>query len=269
MNNILFDFTKGLTAKLLERERGLVIDVPSIEKKLLNYGTDFSTSNIQIGPTGFFISPHKEEQIFLFAYKKNVYKLGYDGEKITSPKFHIFECTKLKESRKDYFFADKMPVEIYSRSDNQFDSATLRLCEYCRKLSTQSLFSFDPESPWYEAILKRAAEEVAPVYRNSDGYLISWNQVSHAYRTSKGYTCEECNLNFSDKELSRWLHTHHRDGDKKHNHPNNFKALCQFCHAWEHRNSPQLKKMASETKRFIELFRRSIPPDKLSILEQL
>ena len=61
-----------------------------------------------------------------------------------------------------------------------------------------------------------------------------WEQVSEAYRESKKWMCEDCNVKLSDDKY--YLHVHHIDGNITHNNRKNFQALCVLCHSLEHKN---------------------------------
>lgn len=60
------------------------------------------------------------------------------------------------------------------------------------------------------------------------GYSEDWQQKSQAFRASRNWTCENCQVNLADQR--RLLHTHHLDGNKRNNESSNLKALCADCH---------------------------------------
>jgi len=62
------------------------------------------------------------------------------------------------------------------------------------------------------------------------GYHKNFKRWSELYRRYRNYTCEQCNIHLAGKD-KYYLHTHHIDGNKSNNHPNNFRALCISCHA--------------------------------------
>ncbi len=262
--NDLFDFTKGAAAALLLEKRGLSLDGIS-EKKILIDGTDLETKNIPLNAAGFFVFSEQDSDSFLFMYKKKYYGL-WNGEK-RFPVYHIFDCEAVKKFD-GYVFSNIMPAEVIEKRSNHISTKDLRLCKNCRKMALEKNFSFDFESSWYETLLTLVSQEKNPIYR-SDGYLTSWDQASHAYKTSKEYVCEACQLNLSDPASKIWLHTHHRDGCKKNNHRDNFQALCQLCHTWEHRNSLQVEKMKGATSRFVNLFKDKLSTEKVRWFQQL
>ena len=58
-------------------------------------------------------------------------------------------------------------------------------------------------------------------------YVHDWQFISHTYRLSKDYECENCCASFLDHTYL--LHVHHRNHDKGNNEPGNLIALCVLC----------------------------------------
>lgn len=63
------------------------------------------------------------------------------------------------------------------------------------------------------------------------GYVHGWEQISKAYRERRDYTCEHCGVHIDDPLDRRFIHVHHKDGNKANNRESNLECLCIDCHA--------------------------------------
>lgn len=76
---------------------------------------------------------------------------------------------------------------------------------------------------------------VKPKHSSDDAevndYVEGWALISNTVRRVRGYKCEACLLDLS--EHPRFLHVHHRNGQKNDNRDKNLAALCIGCHAAE------------------------------------
>ena len=73
---------------------------------------------------------------------------------------------------------------------------------------------------------------------DSDGaplndYTPDFGQISQKARQYAGWRCKACRADLSAQGLRRFLHAHHRDGDRSNNSPQNLLVLCIACHANE------------------------------------
>jgi len=93
------------------------------------------------------------------------------------------------------------------------------------------------------------SDETKEIYLPT-GYHKNFKRWSELYRKFKNYTCEECHIRLSGKD-KYYLHTHHIDGNKANNHPNNFKALCISCHAEQPGNGHARLKQSPAYHEFI------------------
>lgn len=62
-------------------------------------------------------------------------------------------------------------------------------------------------------------------------YSEDFKKISARVRELRNYTCEWCGLCLNAKEDRKFLHCHHRDGDKSNNSIKNLSALCIKCHS--------------------------------------
>lgn len=90
-------------------------------------------------------------------------------------------------------------------------------------------------------------------------YVSEWQFISHTYRTSHDFECENCSVSLVASPYL--LHVHHRDHDKGNNEPENLIALCLLCHADLH---PHMQADISETHRalIVDLRRQPCRPQK-------
>jgi len=72
-----------------------------------------------------------------------------------------------------------------------------------------------------------------PTYGASDAplndYPSDWVNIAERYKEEKSYTCERCGL----QPDRRFVHVHHKNGQKNDCQEDNLKCLCLKCHAEE------------------------------------
>ena len=67
----------------------------------------------------------------------------------------------------------------------------------------------------------------------SDGYCDAWSDIEYKEECRKDI-CNDCGMTV-EESLEKWnrvLDLHHKDGNKKNCHPDNFDTLCCSCHAY-------------------------------------
>jgi 5-methylcytosine-specific restriction endonuclease McrA len=63
-------------------------------------------------------------------------------------------------------------------------------------------------------------------------YSQDWNEISERTKRQRGYRCAKCNTVLGQSD-SKFLHVHHRNGQKHDNRESNLEVLCIGCHAEE------------------------------------
>lgn len=70
---------------------------------------------------------------------------------------------------------------------------------------------------------------------SSEPYGLEFNKVLHEFvRNRDGYTCQICPK--TQEENGEELSVHHKDYDKRNNHPSNLISLCRVCHTKTNHN---------------------------------
>jgi hypothetical protein len=64
------------------------------------------------------------------------------------------------------------------------------------------------------------------------GLLPNWNEISDRTRRDAAYRCHSCSIRVPRAD-SKFLHAHHKNGQKNDCHAGNLEVLCIACHANE------------------------------------
>ena len=162
------------------------------------------------------------------------------------PKFHIYECEKIKEmqtkGKKHRYKASRGKNNKFYliKKDKQWNE-TLEICSYCLNQynnqynSNKTKQSF-PLNSWIQnqmsnSKLPKVELDICTVPNH---YTENWPKISKKRKQQEQYICQICSKDFSDKECKKFLHVHHVDTDKRNNTSENLKVLCIECHCKEH-----------------------------------
>jgi hypothetical protein len=78
------------------------------------------------------------------------------------------------------------------------------------------------------SIIPTYTADTAPL----NDYSEDWGIVTERIKQERGYQCEKCGLKLSGNNR-KFLHGHHKDGQKSNNKTSNIEILCLGCHAEE------------------------------------
>lgn len=252
-----YNFIEGKTAKFLRNS--LNIELKSFKPVQLPVIQSIKESQINFEKKkGFAFYSDGEDDYLMFYYLK-YYKVNFWN---SLPKFHVTDCTS-RNTYSGYFFANKMPVDIYSKDGTKkYENQNLSLCKNCSKEIFKSWW--DSSKPWYESVLTYISEEDNPNFKNN-GYHTMWKQISEAYKEKAGWKCENsrCQIDLSKLEDRKYLHTHHINGDTRDNGEDNFKALCLLCHGLEHKNKLKHGTGFYEVENFINQYNINLSSEAL------
>ena len=169
----------------------------------------------------------------------------------TSPKFHITNCKKLDEMKKNGRFRRYV---VSTRTDGIFNynlrgvenEGKLNVCKLClislnynnynnyREDRERAFAMFDLDEFFIRftcspiKITPSETDRTAPL----SVYSSDWNKKSVEFKKNANWTCSKCNKCFKGKKL-KFLQSHHKDGCTYDNRPSNIEVLCIFCHSKE------------------------------------
>lgn len=221
-----------------------------------------STIDIKLGSVGIEINPNEVKsveslliyegrQVLLYIqdHSNNIQQALEDGTQ--GKRFHVADCKTLNDMRNHgrfqrYVVTNRIDGEFFitgrSRTSRQYVKGHTRLlvCQNClRRLNYQGVnyknakkiaqdFDIALFFANYASFFPHQPTRSAGYAAEDDDYTSDWSQVATRYKASHGYRCEQCGVNLSQHQAL--LHTHHCNGIKSDNHPENLRALCADCH---------------------------------------
>ncbi|MFT4503171.1 HNH endonuclease [Caballeronia sp. 15711] len=224
------------------------IELPLVER-LKDGGVDVSADQIKILDDGTLA--YKGFRVLV--YIRDVPNLGHREE---MPRYHLAYCHTLemmyRNKRSERYVVANSDSGLFNV--NVIDGAVksklvaLNVCQNC--LASISWMGFDMQLPRPQRlgiVSKFALPEYFTKYprdlfgskpkHTSDtapinDYTRDWSEVSDRTRKKRGYCCGKCRtiLNQGD---AKFLHVHHRNGQKNDNSDENLEVLCIGCHAEE------------------------------------
>lgn len=179
------------------------------------------------------------------------------------PKFHIANCKTVQEQRATgrfdgrYIWSNSAVVEIIDRQTRSTQKdVKLSLCFNCQRLLHNNRYS---DTEGFYNLLDSLEQHIPAQEIQLDilGYTYNWKQISSQYKKERNYTCEKCGIRMVHSPDKRYMHTHHRNGDKTNNARSNLQALCVLCHSHNdaaHLQNFHKKRMQRELAGFIKKY---------------
>lgn len=243
------------------------IELPVIER-LQKSGIDVDINEIRVLDDGTLA--YKGHRVLLYIRDVSNYS---DNQQM--PKFHLTFCSTLESMRRSKRFARYV---VANRDDGQFQvnlvgqetkSSYVRLnvCKNClthinwkeyRRQQTRaaqdtivkefSLSEFFTQHPRDLVSVKPShTSDTAPL----NDYPSNWDDISQAARRAAQFRCGSCAISLDGSD-AKYLHVHHKNGQKNDCSPGNLEVLCIRCHASEPRHGHM--KSLPEYHQFLERF---------------
>ena len=259
------DFSVDFNSKLIEIEVGELETTKGLEVPL---------GGIDIDPqSGVFTYQGKHIVLFIPDHSFNYDEVILNPEGL-GKKYHLTDCSTLEKMRStgrfNRYHATRNRTGVFRifGITGQESEVSLSVCKNClSKLNYQDYnrnrarvfeqFSLEEFFTYYETFVRTEPENVGQA---KVGYAENWAEISRQYRSSIGYCCENCGVNLSS--YPHLLDVHHKNGVKRDNRPENFRALCRLCHSKEeHHNHMKIDEYDSRLieQLRIEQFENDIP----------
>jgi hypothetical protein len=225
------------------------------ERTLLESGEGIEVAISDISTLSDKTLAYKDSRVLL--YIRDVRAYG-KGRADWYPRYHLANCTTLQEMRDMGRFAryviasetsGEFAINRFVGSQVRSDRHKLPVCQNCldllsfkgfrlrddRQTRTSFVGSFIPEH--FFAVYPRSLHSQRPRFSSAsapiDNYPANFDEISRSTRVRVGWRCRKCERTLSDPSLRRFLHVHHRNGNRQDNRDANLVALCIGCHAEE------------------------------------
>jgi hypothetical protein len=217
--------------------------------------------NIDFRDDGIYLTIDGQE------YRGYMYLKYPDVERFDFPKFHITNCQTVLGQRSRgqfdgrYFWHNSNTVTIEDRANGQVhENTNLDLCGYCRNQS--SIIDYSDTEGFFSFLDQQEQENFnEEVEVDIFGYTLDWQQLSREFRKEKEYTCESCGIKVENPSDRRFIHVHHKNGNKLNNRRNNLECVCVLCHANKdatHEQNFESRRMQSAIRAFKEKYREKL-----------
>ena len=200
---------------------------------------------------------YKDRRVIL--YIRDVHQYGQTQRE---PRYHLADCRTLQDMRSNnrmgrYVISTRTDgiffINIIDGSRRQELQKNLKVCQNCLDFLSFDKFDISGWPQIKRAIFvrdfrpdrffKQYPHSPLEVFPHSDDfgaplndYTVDFPKISLALKSNCGWKCNFCNINLSDFGLRKFLHVHHKDGNRWNNSDNNLEVLCIKCHAMQPRH---------------------------------
>lgn len=219
--------------------------------------------NIEVKEDGIYLNIDGREYKG-YMYIKQPFIVNY-GNKF--PKFHITNCETIQEQRASgrfahrYYWHNSNLVDLTdAQTGKEFNQVSIELCSKCK--AQAGIFEFSDTQGFFSLLDKQEQKDMnQEVEVDIFGYTLDWLKISREFRKEKNYTCESCNIKIGEPGDRRYIHVHHKSGNKLNNRRNNLECVCVLCHAYKdttHEQNFGRRRMQKEIKAFTTKYRTEL-----------
>lgn len=173
----------------------------------------------------FLASGNQRYRSFLYLKRSRVASYGL-------PKRHYFQCEKVKGGL-PYVPSNQDLVNITCSETFEFyKKVSLDVCGYCESIFKEKTTKDLTGKSFADFILDMEESEDKETRTDKNGYTLNWQEISTAFRKTKNFTCEKCNIHIADPKYYHLMHVHHKVAyEKTNNSRSNLQCLCVECHS--------------------------------------
>lgn len=217
---MIYDFRKGKSA----------IYISSLLYVDYDYDLDefiLSQNELEFDEIGFHQKTKKNGFVRLGAYLPEYSNVRFGRH----PALHIFNCDTTDDLSRKMKVCKSSKNTYFSKDQKKHITTNLEICKDCaRRLRKRYNLNLGTNT-FNNFVLALEESEKKQTVIDRKGYILNWQQVSYCYRDTKNFTCERCGFKATSDTERKYLHTHHRNHDKKNNNRSNLECLCVECHS--------------------------------------
>lgn len=236
---------------------------PSIESvsgfqiiKGINFEDAYKSGSISFEEDGIYLE-YEGKKYRGYMFIKEPYISRYENY----PKFHLTRCQTIRQFIEEgrfkirYEWSNSNVNDLIDKTTREiYNDQVLDYCGHCK----QELFNGIKTTVDFFDSLDNLETEGNNIEVDIFGYVRGKEKISKVFREKRNYSCEECSIQPKQSMHRRYMHTHHKDGDKTNNKESNLQCLCILCHCYkDYRHEDNFNKgsMRIELKAFVDIYR--------------